>query len=208
MAAWLPFGADFSTTWQVGGEGEAGASDQRVTPLSGGGWPGRRIGSPRCRRPGRGTGRRWPGGWRLPRVEADVGGLGILQGPPPEGVLDDPRGVVPHPQLQVEYPAPLVPAEEGGIPVRRLVPPLVLDEGVVRPEVHGQGPAAPGALGRRSVGMARSFCWASMAWMASRLSQVSWQQGRSTGRDRSPPGYRTGASCQTPPFGSSGPRWW
>ena len=41
-----------------------------------------------------------PGGGGLAQIQAGIHRPGVGGGHPPEGILDDHRGVVPHPQLQ------------------------------------------------------------------------------------------------------------
>ena len=90
-----------------------------------------------------------PGGGGLAQVQAGIHRPGVGGGHPPEGILDDHRGVVPHPQLQKKELLPLTGAEKAFIPLRRPVPALILREAVVTAEVHGHGPAAVGAPGRQ-----------------------------------------------------------
>ena len=76
-----------------------------------------------------------PGGGGLAQVQAGIHRPGVGGGHPPEGILDDHRGVVPHPQLQKEELLPLAGAEEAFIPLR-----------LGRPDVHQAPQQLPLAL--------------------------------------------------------------
>ena len=88
-----------------------------------------------------------PGHIGLLLVDAGIDGPGTLPRHPPEGILDDAGGVHAHPQLQIQHGQARVAAQKRLIPLRRGVPPAVLDEGVVSPQIHGHGSAAPRAAG-------------------------------------------------------------
>lgn len=64
----------------------------------------------------------------------------------PERIFDNIRRIHAHPQLQKQHPRALMPPQEVLVTPCRLIPALVLHKGVVRPEIHGHGPAAVGAV--------------------------------------------------------------
>ena len=59
-----------------------------------------------------------------------------------EGILDNHRRVRTHAQLQEHDPRSFVPPQEILVAPRRLIPALVLHEGIIYAQVHGQGTAA------------------------------------------------------------------
>lgn len=77
-----------------------------------------------------------------PEAYADVARPAVVRGHPPERVLDDPGGVVPHAELQIEGPPVHRALGELTVASGGLVPSPVLDERVVGAEVHGHGTAA------------------------------------------------------------------
>ena len=86
---------------------------------------------------------------RLPLVDADIGGVGVLGCHLPEGVFDDDRRIVPNAQFQKEdFPA-CTGTEKILIPLRRPVPALVLHKCIIAAQVHGQRFAAAGADGEQ-----------------------------------------------------------
>ena len=81
------------------------------------------------------------------QVEAGVGGFGILGGHTEERHFDDSGRVAADAQFQKQDAAVSVPLEKILIPPGGGIPALVLHESVVTAQIHGHGPAAPGAAG-------------------------------------------------------------
>lgn len=65
-------------------------------------------------------------------VDAPIDRLRVFEGPVPEGIFDDPRGVHAHAQFE-EEDLPGVSLQVGSVTVRRLVPALIFHEGFVGP---------------------------------------------------------------------------
>lgn len=80
------------------------------------------------------------------QVDADIDCLGVLIGHLPERVLDDDRRVAAHTQFQINHICALMPPNEILIAGTSGIPPLVLYEGVVAPQVHGHVLAADRAM--------------------------------------------------------------
>ena len=80
------------------------------------------------------------------QIDADIECFGVLSGHLPERVLDDDRRVAAHTQFQVDHLCVSVPPKEILVAGISGIPALVLDEGVVAPQVHGHGPAADRAM--------------------------------------------------------------
>ena len=80
-------------------------------------------------------------------IEAGVDGPVICHGHLPEGVFDDDRSVGPDAEFQVEDMEFFVAPEEVGVGGRGPAPALVLDEAVVRAQVHGHIRAVHRAFG-------------------------------------------------------------
>lgn len=83
----------------------------------------------------------------LAQVEAGVGGFGILGGHAEERHFDNAGRVAADAQLQKQDAAVPVPPQKILISPGGGIPALVLHESVVTAQVHGHGPAAPGAAG-------------------------------------------------------------
>lgn len=80
------------------------------------------------------------------QIDADIERFGVLIGHLPERVLDDDRRIAAHTQFQIDHLCAFMPPKEILVTGISGIPALVLDEGVVAPQVHGHGPAADRAM--------------------------------------------------------------
>ena len=78
----------------------------------------------------------FPGRTGLPQIDANIRSIRPLRRHTPEGVFDDCRGVVPCAQLQKECFAAFMAAQESAVALGGGVPALVLDKGIVAPQIH------------------------------------------------------------------------
>ena len=80
------------------------------------------------------------------QIDADITGRGVLRGQFPEGVFDDGRRIASHAQFQIDHLCSSMPPKETLVAGISGIPALVLDKGVVAPQVHGHGLAADRAM--------------------------------------------------------------
>lgn len=80
------------------------------------------------------------------QIDADIERFGVLIGHLTERVLDDDRRIAAHTQFQIDHLCAFMPPKEILVTGISGIPALVLDKGVVAPQVHGHGLAADRAM--------------------------------------------------------------
>lgn len=88
----------------------------------------------------------------LLQVDADIAGIWILQGVPPEWILDNGGSVVPHTKLQIQDPFPFVLVQVLLIAAVGLIPSVILHKGLIAAQIHRHGTAADRAVGNERCG--------------------------------------------------------